>query len=203
MMAADHPRIRGEHAELQPWCVGLRGSSPHTRGARGRPTWTTHCPTDHPRIRGEHVRFGLRVAVGNGSSPHTRGAHDGAQLGRRCVRIIPAYAGSTAGMAALASQAQDHPRIRGEHLSVGVDLLSRGGSSPHTRGAHERSHLAEAHGRIIPAYAGSTYDFDVWCWNSCGSSPHTRGARHHCSGLLLGSRIIPAYAGSTPTAPKR
>ena len=76
----------------------------------------------------------------------------------RCflIGIIPAYAGSTALQLDVWTTYWDHPRIRGEHLSVGVDLLSRGGSSPHTRGAHERSHLAEAHGRIIPAYAGST-----------------------------------------------
>mgnify|MGYP000964407113 CR=1 FL=1 len=79
--------------------------------------------TDHPRIRGEHGRGSPGRGDGGGSSPHTRGAHDGAQLGRRCVRIIPAYAGSTAGMAALASQAQDHPRIRGEHDSASAPAI--------------------------------------------------------------------------------
>ena len=30
----DHPRIRGEHLRDRPVDVGLKGSSPHTRGAR-------------------------------------------------------------------------------------------------------------------------------------------------------------------------
>ena len=72
-------------------------------------------------------------------------------------------------------------------------------------------------GRIIPAYAGSTFALsNVSRWDQdhprirgehggdwgvetypIGSSPHTRGAQP-VSGRLLGdSRIIPAYAGST------
>ena len=31
----DHPRIRGEHSRTRVVCAGGRGSSPHTRGARG------------------------------------------------------------------------------------------------------------------------------------------------------------------------
>ena len=31
------------------------GSSPHTRGARGRTPWGTWRRRDHPRIRGEHL----------------------------------------------------------------------------------------------------------------------------------------------------
>ena len=72
---ADHPRIRGEHSSPSPTRCTLKGSSPHTRGARdydvlfparlgiipayagstctsrrrGVPKW------DHPRIRGEHL----------------------------------------------------------------------------------------------------------------------------------------------------
>ena len=75
--------------------VGPRnGSSPHTRGARGRrrqsrlggriiPAYAGSTPWiaasvggngDHPRIRGEHdMQFAL-LPVANGSSPHTRGA---------------------------------------------------------------------------------------------------------------------------------
>ena len=35
VFSADHPRIRGEHAAHGPEIRGRRGSSPHTRGARG------------------------------------------------------------------------------------------------------------------------------------------------------------------------
>ena len=74
--AADHPRIRGEHAKSMSFREVGTGSSPHTRGARrgarrrgcrtriipayAGSTATTRGPTpsraDHPRIRGEHRR---------------------------------------------------------------------------------------------------------------------------------------------------
>ena len=70
----DHPRIRGEHQHDVETSSSHTGSSPHTRGARGRecqypsvrriiPAYagsTSSYPTcelprtDHPRIRGEH-----------------------------------------------------------------------------------------------------------------------------------------------------
>ena len=111
--------------------------------------------------------------------------------------IIPAYAGSTAGIAALASQAQDHPRIRGEHVSVERAVIKSAGSSPHTRGAQVTSWRSPASCRIIPAYAGST----------SVTSPSPRSARDHprirgehsktYANMEQESRIIPAYAGST------
>ena len=91
----DHPRIRGEHTVIGWAWDGVKGSSPHTRGARDgcdaelederiipayagstRKAWSaSSAPLDHPRIRGEHS------TVMNASSP--------------TARIIPAYAGST------------------------------------------------------------------------------------------------------------
>ena len=90
----DHPRIRGEHGPILSDLDRLRGSSPHTRGARGAaghhpadpriipayagstrasgPAWPA--PPDHPRIRGEHARKCSSIRSGAGSSPHTRGA---------------------------------------------------------------------------------------------------------------------------------
>ena len=90
----DHPRIRGEHNRNRSFSLGIRGSSPHTRGARyavrtparrrriipayagstgrgGRRAWTSR---DHPRIRGEHSGAITPIEQGPGSSPHTRGA---------------------------------------------------------------------------------------------------------------------------------
>ena len=90
----DHPRIRGEHRPVRSWPEGAAGSSPHTRGARGRArvypissriipayagsTWLRYGTQaecrDHPRIRGEHESQVYPVGVNVGSSPHTRGA---------------------------------------------------------------------------------------------------------------------------------
>ena len=90
----DHPRIRGEHTIFNLLLMPIWGSSPHTRGARGRACHRHHllgiipayagstcqapeprsCSRDHPRIRGEHwMPLAASCAV-VGSSPHTRGA---------------------------------------------------------------------------------------------------------------------------------
>ena len=100
------------------WPVGADGSSPHTRGAPSRPTTRETLCRDHPRIRGEHVCGAEGVEVEVGSSPHTRGA---LVLWVFCgvyARIIPAYAGSTRIAYADEPYAEDHPRIRGEHVSM-------------------------------------------------------------------------------------
>ena len=131
---------------------------------------------DHPRIRGEHVPVSVTPVSKCGSSPHTRGAQALAQCTELRARIIPAYAGSTHRGASTCTSARDHPRIRGEHFrdaapeDVDADhprirgehcrgegfASCRGGSSPHTRGAHDGAQLGRRSIRIIPAYAGST-----------------------------------------------
>ena len=111
----DHPRMRGEHKRALFLVGGLKGSSPHARGALDASTLDrfeygiipacagstaeaiVHISQygDHPRMRGEHGQASWHRASCWGSSPHARGAHalkwklDG-QGG-----IIPACAGST------------------------------------------------------------------------------------------------------------
>ena len=152
----DHPRIRGEHGDREALVDVGHGSSPHTRGARSPPPQTPGREgiipayagstrrrrggpgrsSDHPRIRGEHWAGWGTALKPAGSSPHTRGARRRRPTPQSQTRIIPAYAGSTAG------------GIHGRRCG--------GGSSPHTRGA--RSPPPQTPGRegIIPAYAGST-----------------------------------------------
>ena len=153
----------------------------------------------------------------NGSSPHTRGAHPVVLRHGDRLGIIPAYAGSTSTAALIRSQMPDHPRIRGEHERKEQADEHHHGSSPHTRGARSKSSARRGRGRIIPAYAGSTYKVEGGkklrpdhprirgehlavarsAAASPGSSPHTRGAHwvgHPDGG---GAGIIPAYAGST------
>ena len=159
-----------------------------------------------------------------GSSPHTRGAPEREGGPPAQKRIIPAYAGSTVAVLEIVAGERDHPRIRGEH-NTGIDRsVKMLGSSPHTRGALARRRPAGRSGRIIPAYAGSTFDVPssggrardhprirgehrVCRVDGCaryGSSPHTRGARRLRSPASRSCRIIPAYAGSTrPTSPPR
>ena len=111
----DHPRIRGEHLPRKRRQRPVRGSSPHTRGARksiapgtarlriipayagstSKPPAASSWRPDHPRIRGEHVPALPGAWTGGGSSPHTRGAPAREDHRSGFWRIIPAYAGST------------------------------------------------------------------------------------------------------------
>ena len=137
--------------------------------------------------------------------------------GTRRNWIIPAYAGSTPPVGEAYEDAEDHPRIRGEHdpnRSFGEKMA---GSSPHTRGALVLLMALCVLQRIIPAYAGSTRRRCRWLpadrdhprirgehlnrikneMPAEGSSPHTRGARGSRPVVPARHGIIPAYAGST------
>ena len=173
----DHPRIRGEHVVFSLDPHFRVGSSPHTRGARvtgvggcllvgiipayaGSTRRLSHPPgrrADHPRIRGEHVHIEAPRCPQMGSSPHTRGARMRRILSVCGIRIIPAYAGSTANLNRAVLQPPDHPRIRGEHDTNLVEASGTLGSSPHTRGALWLPSACGYARRIIPAYAGSTH----------------------------------------------
>ena len=178
---------------------------------------------DHPRIRGEHDVFSRDTDCPHGSSPHTRGARCSSSGRDECVRIIPAYAGSTPSPPRRRPYRRDHPRIRGEHPSLNATVEACVGSSPHTRGAPERESCVIPRVRIIPAYAGSTHRLAP-IWSSSpdhprirgehsfgqiptfqlrGSSPHTRGARDAELAQAEPVGIIPAYAGSTTEDSRR
>ena len=233
----DHPRIRGEHKCGSREKTTSPGSSPHTRGAlpqtSDRRDATRIIPAyagstfvsafgdggdaDHPRIRGEHVRTLCERSSMMGSSPHTRGAPAFVTAYGRRERIIPAYAGSTWKASFDPMRRRDHPRIRGEHSIVSGAICTMSGSSPHTRGARSESQFRRENGRIIPAYAGSTFALsNMSRWDQdhprirgeharvanrmspvLGSSPHTRGARFLSGVGGVRGGIIPAYAGST------
>ena len=172
----DHPRIRGEHPARSAVVMVVSGSSPHTRGAPCRCSWSllhtgiipayagsTTGPAprrprrgDHPRIRGEHASTSAGLRKFSGSSPHTRGALPAVFSSCACGGIIPAYAGSTRLRAFADTRRRDHPRIRGEHCPFPGALLPWTGSSPHTRGAPTPMRLGSCSRGIIPAYAGST-----------------------------------------------
>ena len=72
------------------------------------------------------------------------------------MRIIPAYAGSTAKRMISHMQSQDHPRVCGEHGHESEDEERYAGSSPRMRGALKGRPADTISFGIIPAYAGST-----------------------------------------------
>ena len=172
----DHPRMRGEHVDVEKDFSDIWGSSPHARGAprhlrcdrrargiipacAGSTLPTTLTPVtaeDHPRMRGEHAMVSPFASCPVGSSPHARGALAMREDVTWQGGIIPACAGSTRCISATAGSARDHPRMRGEHAAASLSERSMAGSSPHARGALEGgvepAHLVG----IIPACAGST-----------------------------------------------
>ena len=97
----DHPRLRGEHDGSRYRRLKGPGSSPLARGTRDRQ--------------------GVRVAF-PGSSPLARGTQPLNADEDRPLGIIPACAGNTRCIYCIQRRSWDHPRLRGEHLSVPPSL---------------------------------------------------------------------------------
>ena len=193
------------------------GIIPAFAGSTARRYTSLRPAMDHPRIRGEHPRICGQSRVTTGSSPHSRGAHQLVVDVRPDPGIIPAFAGSTSRREPRAARTRDHPRIRGEHSRPGTSPCTRGGSSPHSRGARIDGYPRETSARIIPAFAGSTAAIPSASSSARdhprirgehstlvgvvarrpGSSPHSRGARRVGCRRYVHDGIIPAFAGST------
>ena len=166
---------------------------------------------------GEHEVVQTAERAAAGSSPHVRGALVSRVEVSDDAGIIPACAGSTSEQSPLPNDSGDHPRMCGEHTIAEVSLSSRGGSSPHVRGALLLASDRQRLRGIIPACAGSTgkasstqdstRDHPRMCgehdWittqlvSHMGSSPHVRGAPTIFSFSFALYGIIPACAGST------
>ena len=76
-----------------------------------------------------------------GSSPLTRGKLDGHVAHLDGDRLIPAHAGKTSCACRAAAARAAHPRSRGENRPTKNTSLLPAGSSPLTRGKHERQGL--------------------------------------------------------------
>ena len=214
---SDHPRTRGVYGSTRSGLQVHGGSSPHTRGLLD-----PGGPGSHGnRIIPAHAGF---TNIGysqprrwTGSSPHTRGLRGAGRSPAGGPRIIPAHAGFTRDWAALGRVIPDHPRTRGVYGQMPAEAADFSGSSPHTRGLHQRSVLPASPRRIIPAHAGFTHRTRgrwcpspdhprtrgvYWIWRCLhgeteGSSPHTRGLPLRQEHVPRQQRIIPAHAGFT------
>src|SRR5690606_37514827 len=112
----DHPRVRGEHADLAAAvgtvtriiraCAGRTsatndrwvrdsGSSPPARRARSSGGSVLLQMPDHPRVRGEHESPPPKPQLVRASSLRARGAPARPCRSWVLLRIIPACAGST------------------------------------------------------------------------------------------------------------
>ena len=207
----------GEHFVIGYKGMLKLGSSPHVRGALGDRGQSQSRARDHPRMCGEHPGLSRLFRRSSGSSPHVRGAPTAHPANTRPAGIIPACAGSTTIRRSWSDSNRDHPRMCGEHAVPPEPPPRRLGSSPHVRGALEKSVLADVQTGIIPACAGSTNgsgrlsfrmrDHPRMCGEhgqgrlvasaDVGSSPHVRGALTLLPTALKPAGIIPACAGST------
>ena len=168
-------------------------------------------------MRGEHHAWAAAPCLVKGSSPHARRAPMVRPPYLMTQGIISACAGSTSRRNCATCGSGDHPRMRGEHVSLPTDIVPLMGSSPHARGARGRRCRRMRPCRIIPACAGSTC---LYAYTTSshpdhprmrgehfhlslprplfrGSSPHARGARAVAVERTTAAGIIPACAGST------
>ena len=172
----DHPRMRGENLYRPDDAPRGRGPSPHARGKRTgksqgwRPLRTIPAcagktgsgprsrsvSRDHPRMRGENLETPSGNPITSGPSPHARGKRilDSAISAR--LGTIPACAGKTVGLIAVAFGVADHPRMRGENTDWICPDTRKWGPSPHARGKPPRSCGSPRRGGTIPACAGKT-----------------------------------------------
>ncbi len=150
------------------------GSSPHTRGGQEVSSQGLHLGGLIPAYAGR-TRPDPCAGRSTGSSPHTRGGRVRLPLPLHPQRLIPAYAGRTPSRAQKARSAPAHPRIRGADRECIAIVAWEKGSSPHTRGGHERVPVQVEGGGLIPAYAGRTKQIAPRNLPEGGSSPHTRG----------------------------
>ena len=110
-----HPRLRGELPVSPQTRRGVCGSSPLTRGTRGKkngrhrklrfipayagnspfPGVFSGVPTVHPRLRGELLQTAILCNLNHGSSPLTRGTLVSTVSAGIVSRFIPAYAGNS------------------------------------------------------------------------------------------------------------
>ena len=144
---------------------------------------------------GENLRIVEYPLILNGSSPRGRGKQGRVHARPQARRLIPAWAGKTRGPWPLGSRRPAHPRVGGENDGQRNQRVPAPGSSPRGRGKHGQGDLKRKNQRLIPAWAGKTFqrrlhqqsrpahprvggenDFDIERLASAlGSSPRGRG----------------------------
>ena len=91
----DHPRVCGEHRNIEPDARIAVGIIPAYAGSTTFSTGQRSIARDHPRVCGEHRLEAIQSSNPGGSSPRMRGALVVTSIELIEVGIIPAYAGST------------------------------------------------------------------------------------------------------------
>ena len=154
-MAGSSPHTRGLRDTIEEIYTGLRIIPAHAGFTHTRVGLSVGIQ-DHPRTRGVYPHVGVLGDPEPGSSPHTRGLLLTDFNGAMGTRIIPAHAGFTRKRLKGPHAPRDHPRTRGVYPTWPLVEGCRSGSSPHTRGLHDKTLTDFDKRRIIPAHAGFT-----------------------------------------------
>ena len=107
-------------------------------------------------MRGEHNKEAYFDEAHAGSSPLARGTRPETIQHAQACRIIPACVGNTPDWSSYPRDSGDHPRLRGEHMSLISPEMTISGSSPLARGTRLIISATVDLLRIIPACAGNT-----------------------------------------------
>ena len=89
---------------------------------------------DHPRLRGEYYLEEWKERFYLGSPPLARGIRGALRALFNARGITPACAGNTAQLRKDLTEAEDHPRLRGEYCTMGDGTFQYAGSPPLARG---------------------------------------------------------------------
>ena len=206
-----HPRVGGEHSNLNSSDILLNGSSPRGRGTlidgdqrrrqdRFIPAWAGNtlqcgsgCPVApvHPRVGGEHTAIAKNTVCISGSSPRGRGTRQCSRAAGTAIRFIPAWAGNTSPSMRRGRYSPVHPRVGGEHRHIFTTHKGLDGSSPRGRGTLADPDGSGRNRRFIPAWAGNTC---TWGFPLTLRTVHPRvGGEHEVVEQIAGE-----HNGSSP-----
>ena len=173
-----HPCLRGENLDMSCQLTEIKGSSLLTRGKRilcrcarmgvrlipayaGKTRCAGHRGQGrpaHPCLRGENEVHPGDSVVLFGSSLLTRGKRQEVTVEHTTHRLIPAYAGKTTSASVCGQPYTAHPCLRGENAIDTALHTPASGSSLLTRGKPTRLYRKPDVTRLIPAYAGKTFE---------------------------------------------
>ena len=181
------PGRRGRRFDLFPG----RGLIPAHAGKTSSPASPASRRQAHPRSCRENMSASVAACCASGSSPLTRGKRQVLGRSRQVRQLIPAHAGKTLHNPAHRSASKAHPRSRGENFKDETRGVWGEGSSPLTRGKHERGPYQVRSPGLIPAHAGKT---------ATGSAaPSTPRAHPHSRAEKQAARVAPCgRLGSSP-----
>ena len=155
--ARDHPRLRGEYNRFLFHFLPLSGITPACAGNTLFFLLPLLHSRDHPRLRGEYQSIYFPTQLLMGSPPLARGILSRCAGATPDHGITPACAGNTCYTCFSFPGSWDHPRLRGEYISSGVETDYGTGSPPLARGIQIQLLPNYFHQGITPACAGNTW----------------------------------------------